>query len=90
MTTVFIPTTMRKATGDQPQIEAAAGPLGDVLSRCAESHPGLRTLLFDDSGTVKRYINVFVNGADMRTLSGLDTPVSERDEIILVPAMAGG
>jgi molybdopterin synthase sulfur carrier subunit len=90
MTTVFIPTTMRKATGDNPEIEAAAGRLGDVLSRCTESHPGLRTQLFDDGGAVKRYINVFVNGADMRTLDGLDTAVGERDEIILVPAMAGG
>jgi molybdopterin synthase sulfur carrier subunit len=53
-------------------------------------HPGLKERICDDAGKVRRFVNVYVNGEDIRFLSSLDTPVKEGDEISIVPAIAGG
>jgi molybdopterin synthase sulfur carrier subunit len=58
----------------------------DVESR----HPGLKERICDDAGKVRRFVNLYVNGEDIRFLSSLDTPVKEGDEISIVPAIAGG
>ncbi len=90
MTTVFIPTPMRKTTANKATLEVGPGSVGDVLSRCSSEFPELRGQLFDAQGLVKRYINVFVNGNNIQALEGMGTPVTDRDEVIIVPAMAGG
>lgn len=61
-----------------------------LLTAIDGQFPGIRTKLLDDNGEVKRFINVFVNDDEIRTLQGLDTPVKESDKVSIVPAMAGG
>jgi molybdopterin converting factor small subunit len=90
MTTVFIPTPMRKTTNNKSTIEVDPGSVDEVLARCSSEFPELRGQLFDDKGLVKRYINIFVNGNNIHALEGMGTRVVDRDEVIIVPAMAGG
>jgi len=81
---------MRKFTNNKSQILLAAGTIASVFSALEETCPGVKAQLYDANGTIKRYINVFVNGNDIRSLDGEQTSVHERDEIFIVPAMAGG
>jgi molybdopterin converting factor small subunit len=64
--------------------------VGDVLQALAEAHPGTRPQLFADGGELNRYVNVYLNDEDVRVLDGLDTPVSDSDTVVILPAMAGG
>ena len=90
MSTVYIPTPLRRLTGNQSKIEIEASNVGEVLITLDSTYPGIGERIFDDQGNVKRFINVFVNDDEMRTLQGLDTPVRSGDRISIVPAMAGG
>lgn len=90
MSTVFIPTTLRRLTANQSKVEVAGTTVDDILAALETAHPGFRDRLFDSSGQVKRFINVFVNDDEIRTLEGLATPVRPTDKISIVPAMAGG
>jgi molybdopterin synthase sulfur carrier subunit len=53
-------------------------------------YPGIKSRLCDDNGQIKRYVNVFINDEEIRTLQGSKTPVTDRDEVSIIPAMAGG
>lgn len=90
MTTILIPTPMRKTTHNKATLQMGPGSVNDVLSRCSSEYPELRGQLFNEDGAIKRYINIFVNGDDINALDGMNTLLSERDEVIIVPAMAGG
>jgi molybdopterin synthase sulfur carrier subunit len=90
---VRIPTPLRKFTGGAESVTASgaggatvAAIIEDVESR----HPGLKERICDDAGKVRRFVNLYVNGEDIRFLSSLDTPVKDGDEISIVPAIAGG
>ena len=61
-----------------------------LVAALVERHPGLKSQLLTDDGDLNRFVNVYVNGQDVRYLQGLDTPVEARDEVRLLPAMAGG
>ncbi len=90
MSTVYIPTPLRKITNGQAKVQAEGRTVGEIIERLERAYPGLRARLCDESGDVKRFINVFVNGEEIRTLQGLQTPVKESDEVSVIPAMAGG
>lgn len=90
MTTVYIPTPLRKFTNNSAKVLSAPGTVAAVFAALESSYPGVRNQLYGDDGTIKRYINVFVNGKDIRSLEGEQTQVDERDEVFIVPAMAGG
>jgi len=90
MPTVFIPTTLRRLTANQPRIEVAGATVAETLDALEAAHPGFRERLFDASGQVKRFINIFVDDNEIRTLQGLATPVRPADKLSIVPAMAGG
>jgi sulfur-carrier protein len=90
MATVYIPTPLRKFTNNKSQILLASGTVASLFSALEDSCPGVKTQLYNADGTIKRYINVFVNGKDIRNLAGVQTVVEDRDEIYIVPAMAGG
>ncbi len=90
MTTVRIPSPLRRYTKSQSKVEASGGNIGEVIESLEAQFPGIKTRLCDDNSQIKRYVNVFVNGEEIRTLQGIDTPVEERDEVSIVPAMAGG
>ena len=88
--TVRIPTPLRKLTNNE---DVVAGD-GETLLACIESleqrYPGLRERLLDEEGEIRRFVNVYVNGEDVRFQQGTDTPLNTGDEVSIVPAVAGG
>jgi sulfur-carrier protein len=90
VSTVWIPTVLRPQTGGQKQLDLAGGSVGEVVDALVGQFPSLRGQLLTDEGDLNRFVNVYVNGQDVRYLDGLKTQVGERDEVRLLPAMAGG
>ena len=90
MATVFIPSSLRRYTAGQSKAEVNGGTINEIIEDLERQYPGVKSRLCDDSGHIKRYVNVFVNDEEIRALQGPDTHVSERDEVSIVPAMAGG
>jgi sulfur-carrier protein len=90
MPTVKIPPVLRARTGGEAEIATSGESVGEVLEALAEQHPDTREQLFADDGELNRYVNVYVNDEDVRVLDGLETPVSDSDTVVILPAMAGG
>jgi len=90
MATVFVPTPLRRLTGGQSKVEATGQDIAAVFQAMDEQFPGVSEKLLDEDGHVKRFINVFVNDDEIRSLQGMSTPVKESDRVSIVPAMAGG
>ncbi|MCE2467796.1 MAG: MoaD/ThiS family protein [Caldilineaceae bacterium] len=90
MTTVYIPTPLRRLTAGASKLEVEGSSVGELILAVDAQHPGVAAKILDADGEVKRFINVFRNDDEIRSLEGLDTPVGERDRISIVPAMAGG
>jgi sulfur-carrier protein len=90
MPTVFIPTPMRRLTGGQSKVTLAAGSVDETIRLLDQEYPGFAEKLLDGEGNPKRFINIFRNDDEIRTLQGLNTPLEEDDRISIVPAMAGG
>jgi sulfur-carrier protein len=88
--TVVIPSALRHHAGDQAKVRVEGATVGEALAGLAEKHPQLKAHLFTDEGTARRFVNVYLNSGDIRHLDGLRTPVRAGDEIVLVPAIAGG
>ncbi len=87
--TVRIPPTLRTETGGERQVEAQGANVRELLDDLMDRFPGLRTQIVEDDGLAP-FVNVYVEGEDVRTLDGLETPVREGSTVILLPAMAGG
>ncbi len=87
---VRIPTPLRKFTGDKADIEADGTTVGEVIEDLEDRHPGIKDSLVDESGSVRRFVNVYVNEEDIRFLDGTDTQLSDGDSVTIVPAIAGG
>lgn len=90
MSTVFIPAVLRPNVGGAKSLELDGGSIRDVVGALVEQHPSLESQLLTDDGELNRFVNVYVNGQDVRYLSGLATAVADRDEVRILPAMAGG
>ena len=90
MSTVFIPAVLRPNVGGVKSLDIGGDSIRGVVDALVEQHPALRTQLLTDDGDLNRFVNVFINGRDVRYLAGLDTPVGPTDEVRLLPAMAGG
>lgn len=90
MATVFVPTPLRRLTGGQSKLDMNGDNVGSLLRAVEDEYPGVAEKVFDQDGNVKRFINIFLNDDEIRTLQGLDTPVKESDRVSIVPAMAGG
>ena len=90
MATVKIPPVLRPSTSGEKEIDAAGDNVGAVLNSLADQHPATKGQLFGDNGDLNRYVNVYLNDEDVRVLEGLETPVGERDTLVILPAMAGG
>ncbi len=90
MATVRIPTPLRKLTAEQEVVPAKGETIGDVLKNLDETYPGIGERIYDEQGTVRRFVNVFLNDEDIRFLQENATPVKDTDEISIVPAIAGG
>ena len=90
MANVRIPTPLRKLTDGKEEVRASGATVRAVLDDLDRQHPGLKARISDDSGAVRKFINVFVNEEDIRFLQNLDTPIKDSDELSIVPAIAGG
>jgi sulfur-carrier protein len=90
MSVVRIPTVLRPQVGGEKQLELEGATVAELVDSLTERFPALRSQLLTESGDLNRFINVYVNGQDVRYLQGLETPVEARDEVRLLPAMAGG
>lgn len=87
---VKIPTPLRNLTQDQDTVEAESGELSSVVETLETKFPGMRERLLDEGGEIRRFVNIYVNGEDVRFLSGLTTDLKDGDEVSIVPAVAGG
>jgi len=90
MPTVRIPAPLRKLTNDQEVVAASGTTLGAILEELNAAYPGLGERILDEQGTIRRFVNIFVNDEDVRFLQEKETLVKEADEISIVPAIAGG
>jgi len=87
---VRIPTPLRKITADQDRVSADGGSVAECIASLEASYPGIKERLCDESGEIRRFVNIYVNGEDVRFLQGLATPLKDGDEVSIVPAVAGG
>lgn len=87
---VRIPTPLRRYTGGSEEVSAAGKTVGSVVEDLERQYAGIKERLCDDEGQVRRFVNIYVNGDDIRFLSSLDTELKDGDEVSIVPAIAGG
>ncbi|TVR12483.1 MAG: MoaD/ThiS family protein [Planctomycetota bacterium] len=90
MATVRIPTPLRPFTGGKEEVAIAGATVAELVTNLGEAHPDLKARILTAEGGVRRFINLYVNDADIRTLSGVDTAVTDNDTVAIVPAIAGG
>ena len=90
MSTVYIPTVLRPNAGGAKTLDLGGETIRGVVDELVTRHPALRQQLLTDEGDLNRFVNVYINGQDVRYLQGREPPVGERDEVRLLPAMAGG
>jgi molybdopterin synthase sulfur carrier subunit len=90
MIKVRIPTPLRPLTKGQGEVEISAGSILDLIENLNAAHPGIKARLCDDSGELRRFVNIYVNEEDIRFLKGKDTSLKAGDEVSIVPAIAGG
>jgi len=88
--TVRIPTPLRKLTGGTDEVSVEAANVGEMIENLESAHAGLKARLCDESGDIRRFVNIYVNDEDVRFLQGKDTPLSDNDQVSIVPAIAGG
>ena len=87
---VRIPTPLRKFTNGQSDVEIEGESVGEVIDNLEASHSGIKEKLIDESGSIRRFVNVYLNEEDIRFLDGADTEVKDGDSVTIVPAIAGG
>ena len=87
---IRIPTQLRTLSGGASEVGVDGATVADVLAALESAHPGFKDRLFDDSGSLRRFVNVFVADEDVRFLEGLETPVTAGTTVSIVPAVAGG
>jgi molybdopterin synthase sulfur carrier subunit len=88
--TVKLPTQLRAAAGGAPSAQVDGGTVGEALEALYAQHGELRERIADDEGALRRFVNVYLKGEDIRFLDGLETPVADGDEVTILPAVAGG
>ena len=87
--TVKIPSQLRPATDGEGEVEVEGGTVGEALDAVFDQHDGLRERITED-GTLRRFVNVYVSGEDIRFQDGLETELEDGDEVTILPAVAGG
>jgi molybdopterin synthase sulfur carrier subunit len=87
---VRIPVPLQNLTGNQPTVQVEGTSVGEVLQHLEARHPGIAVSILDDRGQLRRFVNVFVNEDNVKTLGGEKAAVQDGDEISIIPAIAGG
>ncbi|RMH75291.1 MAG: MoaD/ThiS family protein [Actinomyces sp.] len=88
--TVRVPTTLRVLTGGAGEVPVEGSTIAEVLEALESAHPGFAERILDTEGSLRRFVNVFVDDEDVRFLEGLATPVPDGATVSIVPAVAGG
>jgi molybdopterin synthase sulfur carrier subunit len=87
---VRIPTPLRKLTQGKEELQLEATTVRELLDQLEKAHPGIREHLCDEEGRFRRFVNVYLNGEDIRYLRQEQTPLKAGDEVAVIPAIAGG
>ena len=87
---VRIPTILRGYTGEQKAVTAEGATLAAVIDDLEANHPGIKDRLVEDTATLRRFVNVYVNDEDVRFIGGIDAQVTDGDQVVVLPAVAGG
>lgn len=87
---VRIPTPLRRLTNGQDKVSVDGSSLNDIITSLEADFPGIKARICDDQGELRNFVNVYVNGEDVRFMDGLNTSTAAGDEISVVPAVAGG
>ncbi len=88
--TVRIPTPLRRVTDGQDKVDTEGETLKQIIDSMESQYPGIKERLCDEDGNLRNFVNVYVNGEDVRFLDGVDSATGDGDEISIVPAVAGG
>ena len=87
---VRIPTPLQRLTNGQGEVSCAGASVKELLGDLEQRYPGIKERICDDTGKLRRFVNVFVNEEDIRFLQGDQTPIKDGDEVSIIPAIAGG
>ncbi|MCX6997780.1 MAG: MoaD/ThiS family protein [Kiritimatiellaeota bacterium] len=87
---IAMPASLRQLTQGRAAVQTAGGTIRELVADLERQYPGLRARLCDEGGNLRKFIAIFVNGRDIRTLQGDDTPLGGSEEIVIVVAVAGG
>ncbi len=90
MIKVRIPTPLRPLTKNQGEVEATGATIAEIIDNLDSNHPGIKGRMCDDTGELRRFVNIYVNEEDVRFLKGKETALKDGDEVSIVPAIAGG
>ena len=88
--TIHIPTPLRRFTGDAGEVEAQGETVGEAMRDLVRRHPALERHLYTDDGSLRTFVNLFLNDEDVRHLAREATPVSQGDTLSIIPSIAGG
>ena len=87
---VRIPTPLRRMTNGEAKVELESSNVADMVEKLDSNYPGFKARLVDENGDLRYFVNIYLNGEDVRFLQGLDTSTNSGDEVSIVPAVAGG
>ena len=87
---VLIPTPLQRLTQNQPEVTVEGGDVREIIRNLETRFPGIQARLCDESGALRRFVNIYVNEEDIRFLKGDATPLNDGDEVSIIPAIAGG
>src|SRR3954469_25922814 len=88
--TILVPTPLRRFTDGQAKVGVKGATVADALDDLNARYPGIGERLLDDDGQIRRFVNIFVNGRNVRDANGTKTALKAGDEVGIIPAMAGG
>jgi molybdopterin synthase sulfur carrier subunit len=87
---VLIPTPLRNLTNNQAEVNAEGNTIAELIDNLGKNHAGLKDRICDEKGSIRRFVNIYLNEEDIRLLQGEATAVKAGDQISIVPAIAGG
>ncbi len=90
MPVLRIPTPLRAYTGGQSEVNVSGATIAEALADLSSQYPAIKPHLFNESGDLRPFVNLFVGEKNIRDLQGVDTPVNEGDRVMLIPSIAGG
>tara|TARA_Y100001936_G_scaffold102538_1_gene100887 strand:- start:1087 stop:1359 length:273 start_codon:yes stop_codon:yes gene_type:complete len=90
MSKIRIPTPLRRLTNEKDEVESNASSISELVVDLEEQFPGIKDRLCEDDGTIRKFINIYVNDEDIRFLDGVNTKINNEDIVSIIPAIAGG